>query len=150
MMENVTSALVNYTTSALWSLDDNVINSSGHNDRESTMSMIVTPLALAAAAGKHHKHAHFESVSPVTLSTEWSRLTRLIFLTILSVIGSIGNIFMISSVMVEDHLKKAGKEKFVFLLFLLFFQNYSLAFLRPSFLLLTFYFFSYKFQKSST
>lgn len=120
MMENVTSAfveMVNYTT-ALWPLDDNVINSS--TDRESTMSMIITPLALAATAGKHHKHAHFESVSAVTLSTEWSRLTRLIFLTILSVIGSIGNIFMISSVMVEDHLKKAGKEKFDFFFFFFF------------------------------
>jgi Na+/melibiose symporter-like transporter len=153
MMENVTSAfyeMVNYTT-ALWPLDDNVINSSNHNVRESTMSMIVTPFALAATAGKHHKHAHFDSVSPVTLSTEWSRLTRLIFLTILSVIGSIGNIFMISSVMVEDHLKKAGKEKF-FSSFSSFLQKFSLAFFRRSFiLLLTFYLlFSYKFQKSST
>lgn len=30
-------------------------------------------------------------------------------LACLSVIGSIGNVFMISSVMIEDHLKKAGK-----------------------------------------
>ncbi|XP_049293708.1 melatonin receptor type 1B-A-like [Anopheles funestus] len=47
-------------------------------------------------------------VSPVTLSTEWPRLARLLLLACLSVVGSIGNVFMISSVMIEDHLKKAG------------------------------------------
>lgn len=72
-----------------------------------TLSFIITPLALISKHGKHH--TRLESVSPVLLSSEWSRLTRLIFLTILSVIGSVGNIFMISSVMIEDHLKKAGK-----------------------------------------
>uniref|UniRef100_A0A182SX34 G-protein coupled receptors family 1 profile domain-containing protein n=1 Tax=Anopheles maculatus TaxID=74869 RepID=A0A182SX34_9DIPT len=46
-------------------------------------------------------------VSPVTLSTEWPRLARLLLLACLSVVGSIGNVFMISSVMIEDHLKKA-------------------------------------------
>lgn len=69
-----------------------------------TLSIIITPLTLSL---KHIRLHHF--THPVTLSSEWSRLTRLIFLTILSVIGSIGNIFMISAVMVEDHLKKAGK-----------------------------------------
>uniref|UniRef100_A0AAG5D5N2 G-protein coupled receptors family 1 profile domain-containing protein n=1 Tax=Anopheles atroparvus TaxID=41427 RepID=A0AAG5D5N2_ANOAO len=48
------------------------------------------------------------NVSPVTLSTEWPRLARLLLLAGLSVVGSIGNVFMISSVMIEDHLKKAG------------------------------------------
>ncbi|KFB48769.1 alpha-1A adrenergic receptor-like protein [Anopheles sinensis] len=39
----------------------------------------------------------------------WPRLARLLLLAGLSVVGSIGNVFMISSVMIEDHLKKAGK-----------------------------------------
>lgn len=103
-MENVTSLyeLLNYTTTQ-WPLDSNEINNS-QDDRETTMSSIITPLAMAVK----HYHAHPEKVAAVTLSTEWTRLTRLIFLTILSVIGSVGNIFMISSVMIEDHLKKAG------------------------------------------
>lgn len=49
-----------------------------------------------------------DEVYPVTLAMEWPRLTRLLILSCLAVIGSVGNIFMISSVMVEDHLKKAG------------------------------------------
>ncbi|XP_055531912.1 melatonin receptor type 1A-like [Wyeomyia smithii] len=71
--------------------------------------VLITPLALmskhsgTSGGGKHH-----EDVSPVTLSTEWPRLARLLLLASLSVIGSIGNVFMISSVMIEDHLKKAG------------------------------------------
>lgn len=109
-MENITTTIyeiVNYTTTQ-WPLDSNEINNS-YDDRESTtMSSIITPLALAAKHSSKHYHAHPENVSAVTLSTEWSRLTRLIFLTLLSVIGSVGNIFMISSVMIEDHLKKAG------------------------------------------
>jgi hypothetical protein len=50
-----------------------------------------------------------ESVSPVTLSAEWSRVARLLLIASLAVIGSVGNIFMISSVMIEDHLKKRGR-----------------------------------------
>lgn len=49
--------------------------------------------------------------SPVTLSPEWSRLSRLLLLSALSIIGSVGNIFMISSVIIEDYLNKAGKLK---------------------------------------
>jgi hypothetical protein len=104
-MENFTETLfevLNYTTEE-WPLETTANNS---HDRD-TMSLIITPLALALKHSKHH-HAHLDSVSPVTMSSEWSRLTRLIFLTIISVIGSVGNIFMISSVMIEDHLKKAG------------------------------------------
>lgn len=52
---------------------------------------------------------YIKDFSPVTLSTEWSKMARLLVLACLSVIGSIGNVFMISSVMIEDHLKKAGK-----------------------------------------
>ena len=105
-MENVTTSLyelLNYT-STQWPLDSNEINNS-QDERETTLSSIITPLAMAV---KHYHSAHPEKVAAVTLSTEWTRLTRLIFLTILSVIGSVGNIFMISSVMIEDHLKKAG------------------------------------------
>lgn len=71
----------------------------------------ITPLALMSKHGGTSGGASKpqEDVSPVTLSTEWPRLARLLLLASLSVIGSIGNVFMISSVMIEDHLKKAGK-----------------------------------------
>ncbi|XP_063920563.1 melatonin receptor type 1B-B-like [Zophobas morio] len=49
-----------------------------------------------------------ESVSPVTLSSDWSRLARLIFLASLAAVGSVGNVFMISAVMIEDYLRKRG------------------------------------------
>lgn len=105
-MTNITSTLLetltlNYTSE--WPVDI-IVNNSHERD---TLSFIITPLAVISKHGKHHLLP--ESVSPVTLSSEWSRLVRIIFLTLLSVIGSVGNIFMISSVMVEDHLKKAGK-----------------------------------------
>ncbi|XP_012256341.2 RYamide receptor-like isoform X2 [Athalia rosae] len=47
-------------------------------------------------------------VSPVTLSSDWSKVARLLLLASLAVIGSVGNVFMISAIMVEDHLKKRG------------------------------------------
>lgn len=50
-----------------------------------------------------------DAVSPVTLSMEWSRVARLLIMIGLSVIGSIGNVYMISSVMIEDHLNKRGE-----------------------------------------
>ncbi len=53
--------------------------------------------------------AKADTFSPITLSPHWSRLAKLLLISFLSVIGSVGNVFMISSVMVEDHLKKAGK-----------------------------------------
>lgn len=49
-----------------------------------------------------------EAVSPVTLGSDWSRVGKLLLLTALSVTGSVGNVFMISAVMIEDHLKKRG------------------------------------------
>ena len=112
-MDNITTTLVdvmlNYTTSTTtiteWPLDM-LTNNNNLSNSDDTMSLLITPLALASKHNKHHPH--LENVSPVTLSSEWSRLARLIFLTILSVVGSVGNIFMISSVMIEDHLKKAG------------------------------------------
>ncbi|KAK2578781.1 hypothetical protein KPH14_008885 [Odynerus spinipes] len=45
-------------------------------------------------------------VSPVTLSSAWSRVARLLLLASLAVGGSVGNVFMISAVVVEDQLKK--------------------------------------------
>lgn len=63
-------------------------------------------LTKASINSRHH----IKDFSPVTLSTEWSSMARLLVLACLSVIGSIGNVFMISSVMIEDHLKKAGKQ----------------------------------------
>lgn len=48
-------------------------------------------------------------VSPVTLSSDWPRVARLLLLASLAVVGSVGNVFMISAVMVEDHLRKRGK-----------------------------------------
>lgn len=85
-----------------------------------TNLLAITPLALMSKhGGTSGGTKHQEDVSPVTLSTEWPRLARLLLLASLSVIGSIGNVFMISSVMIEDHLKKAGKhhrwkKKFIF------------------------------------
>lgn len=78
-----------------------------------TMPFLVTSMShrtlhslnKASSSTKHH----IKDFSPVTLSTEWSKMARLLVLACLSVIGSIGNVFMISSVMIEDHLKKAGK-----------------------------------------
>lgn len=78
-----------------------------------SLSLPITPLALMSKHGggtSGGSSKHQEDVSPVTLSTEWPRLARLLLLASLSVIGSVGNVFMISSVMIEDHLKKAGKQ----------------------------------------
>ncbi|XP_046679368.1 melatonin receptor type 1B-B-like [Homalodisca vitripennis] len=47
-------------------------------------------------------------VSPVTLSEDWSRVARLLVIVCLAVIGSVGNVYMISAIMIEDHLKKRG------------------------------------------
>ncbi|XP_076225910.1 adenosine receptor A1 isoform X2 [Nomia melanderi] len=47
-------------------------------------------------------------ISPVTLSSAWSRVARLLLLSSMAVGGSVGNVFMISAVVVEDQLKKRG------------------------------------------
>lgn len=71
---------------------------------------------------KHHYKAHHHHTSmkyeftPVTLNSSWSRLSRLLILSCLSVIGSVGNVFMISSLLIEEYLKRAGE--FVLLVFL--------------------------------
>lgn len=76
-----------------------------------TMPFIVTSMSHRTLQNLNRanigtKH-YIKDFSPVTLSTEWSKMARLLVLACLSVIGSIGNVFMISSVMIEDHLKKA-------------------------------------------
>lgn len=81
-----------------------------------TMPLSVTSMShrtsqIINKVGSSNRH-HIKDFSPVTLSTEWSSMARLLVLAALSVIGSIGNVFMISSVMIEDHLKKAGKFTF--------------------------------------
>lgn len=53
-----------------------------------------------------------DNVSPVTLSSAWSRVARLLLVVSLAVIGSVGNVYMISAVMIEDHLKKRGMKFF--------------------------------------
>lgn len=53
-----------------------------------------------------------ENVSPVTLSGDWSRVARLLILASLAAVGSIGNVFMISAVMIDDYLRKRGKNQF--------------------------------------
>lgn len=78
-----------------------------------TMPLIVTSMSHRTLQNLNKisggaKHV-IKDFSPVTLSTEWSKMARLLVLACLSVLGSIGNVFMISSVMIEDHLKKAGK-----------------------------------------
>lgn len=49
--------------------------------------------------------------SPVTLSEDWSRVARLLLVVCLAVVGSVGNVYMVSAIMIEDHLKKRGKPK---------------------------------------
>lgn len=58
-----------------------------------------------------------DKVSPVTLSTEWSRVARLLIMSGLSVIGSVGNGYMISAVIVEEHLSKRGLFRIYFVKF---------------------------------
>lgn len=49
-----------------------------------------------------------EDVSPVTISPAWSRVGRLLIMSGLSVLGSVGNVYMISAVIVEEHLSRRG------------------------------------------
>lgn len=57
-------------------------------------------------------------VSPVTLSSAWSRVARLLLLASLAVGGSVGNVFMISAVVVEDQLNKRGMSYVIYFNFL--------------------------------
>lgn len=56
----------------------------------------------------NHIYDSDHDISPVTLSSAWSRVARLLLLASMSVGGSVGNVFMISAVVVEDQLKKRG------------------------------------------
>ncbi|XP_054277057.1 alpha-1A adrenergic receptor-like [Macrosteles quadrilineatus] len=47
-------------------------------------------------------------ISPVTLGPEGSKVARLLLVVGLATVGSVGNVYMISAVIVEDHLKKTG------------------------------------------
>lgn len=69
------------------------------------------------------------NVSPVTLSSDWSRVVRLLMLASLAVIGSVGNVFMISAIMVEDHLKKRGPFQLSITNFTSYFTKFSAAIL---------------------
>ncbi|KAG8297586.1 hypothetical protein J6590_031628 [Homalodisca vitripennis] len=51
-----------------------------------------------------------DEMSPVTLGPEGSKVARLLLVVSLATIGSVGNVYMISAVIVEDHLKKTGTE----------------------------------------
>lgn len=79
-----------------------------HDNTTSAAVSLVASAALALTTATT-KAPRFDDVRPVTLSSQWSRMARLLFISCLSVVGSIGNVFMVSSVMIEDHLKKAGK-----------------------------------------
>ncbi|KAF6200805.1 hypothetical protein GE061_005251 [Apolygus lucorum] len=65
----------------------------------------VSPLTLEETT---KMPAGWDDVSPVTLSNDWSRVARLLTVAGLAVVGSLGNVYMISAVMIEDHLKKRG------------------------------------------
>lgn len=80
------------------------LNVSSFENEDENLSYYLNALALISKHSKHQEH----DVSPVTLSSEWNKMGRLLLLSILSVIGTVGNIFLISSVMIEDHLKKTG------------------------------------------
>lgn len=92
--------------------------SDGDTD-ESTIAALVAAGALALSSATT-KMPRFDDVRPVTLSAEWSRMARLLMFSCLSVVGSIGNVFMVSSVMIEDHLKKAGTYSMLMMLFVRF------------------------------
>lgn len=108
---DVVSTLFNATLLPAQANDTRAFFGSLNETESDTFSILM--LALSSRTQSKHNTpsppSRPEHFSPVLLSTEWRPLSRLIFLTIMSVIGSVGNIFMISSVMVEDQLKKAGE-----------------------------------------
>lgn len=72
-------------------------------------STAIVETVMSTTIANHGPLVDSDAVSPVTLSMEWSRVARLLIMIGLSVVGSIGNVYMISSVMIEDHLNKRGK-----------------------------------------
>uniref|UniRef100_A0A1B6CH00 G-protein coupled receptors family 1 profile domain-containing protein n=1 Tax=Clastoptera arizonana TaxID=38151 RepID=A0A1B6CH00_9HEMI len=55
-----------------------------------------------------HSSINNDGISPVTLSSDWNRVARLLLVVGLAVVGSVGNVYMVSAVMIEEHLKKKG------------------------------------------
>lgn len=87
-------------------LDDYNVTSA-YNETSSTAAIVETVMSTTIV--NDGPLVDSDAVSPVTLSMEWSRVARLLIMIGLSVVGSIGNVYMISSVMIEDHLNKRGK-----------------------------------------
>ncbi|XP_050540939.1 melatonin receptor type 1B-B-like [Daktulosphaira vitifoliae] len=83
--------------------DDNNMTDSANNTSTTVIQSILSTTMMS-----NDPLSDSDAVSPVTLSVEWSRVARLLIMIGLSVIGSIGNVYMISSVMIEDHLNKRG------------------------------------------
>ncbi|GLG92573.1 Uncharacterized protein GBIM_00226 [Gryllus bimaculatus] len=68
-------------------------SSSGGGGGGAGGALVFEPMALSAAEGG-------------------GRAGRLLLVAGLAVVGSVGNIFMISSIITEDHLRKRGREGF--------------------------------------
>lgn len=81
-----------------------------YDDATSTMAHIIglESERLSKAISSNMSSDGDLDVSPVTLSSAWSRVARLLLLASLAVGGSVGNVFMISAVVVEDQLNKRG------------------------------------------
>ncbi|KAJ1523704.1 hypothetical protein ONE63_001538 [Megalurothrips usitatus] len=71
----------------------------------SSLATLAPPLLTNVAYGAAGVE---EDVSPVTLDAGWSKVARLLVLAALAVVGSIGNVFLISSILIEDYLKQRG------------------------------------------
>lgn len=74
---------------------------------QNTLSLVGANRRLSSS----HQSLNHSEYSPVTLSPQWSRLGRLLLLSALCILGSVGNIFMISSVVIEDYLKRPGNSR---------------------------------------
>lgn len=87
-----------------------------YDDATSTMAHIIglESERLSKAISSNMSDGDLD-VSPVTLSSAWSRVARLLLLASLAVGGSVGNVFMISAVVVEDQLNKRGTPANLFL-----------------------------------
>lgn len=81
---------------------------SGASTVASAISLESANLSLTLSKATDVIDAGDLDVSPVTLSSAWSRVARLLLLVSLAVCGSVGNVFMISAVVVEDQLNKRG------------------------------------------
>lgn len=125
-MSNITviSTLPTTATEAVVSAAASALTSYLNNSTSHSESLLATALSVVSSHAskkiefhpnishkiqyKHHTSIKYD-FSPVTLSSNWSRLSRLLILSCLSVIGSVGNVFMISSLLIEEYLKRAGE-----------------------------------------